>query len=51
MAAAMKCVEVIALVANIQNLAFGSLFFKLAGERQEGRYVAAGAAARQDYSW
>lgn len=48
---AFKSVEVIAPVANINYLATRRLSFKFAGERQERRYVAAGPASRQNYSW
>ncbi len=39
-------IEIIALVADINDLASGILDFKFAGERQERRYVAAGPPAR-----
>ena len=41
-----KTIEVITLMADINYLAVRVLDFKLAGERQERRYVAAGPPAR-----
>ena len=44
-------VEVIARMADVDYPTVWRLDFKLVGERQERRYVAAGSSARQNYGW
>ena len=46
MAAFFETVKIITLMADVDYLAVRRQLLKLAGERQERRYVAAGAPAR-----